>query len=117
MDFNQKLANDDIDVPDDFYNEQILFTKPEELMNIFEELQEINLDRIQKSQENEEILEKLKAVQKEQDEEWSKKISNQEILSRDIKNNYDAACIVLQELRRLNKQDDADAGQTATSKK
>ena len=44
-----QLANDDIDVPDDFYNEQILFTKPEELMNIFEELQEINLDRIQKS--------------------------------------------------------------------
>ena len=36
--FYEKLENDDIDVGDNFYNEEILFTKPKELMNIFEEL-------------------------------------------------------------------------------
>lgn len=47
--FDALLENDDIDVPEDFYDEQILFDDPKDLMTIFEELQEINLDRIQKS--------------------------------------------------------------------
>lgn len=55
--FDALLENDDIDVPEDFYDEQILFEDPNDLMTIFEELQEVNLDRIQKSQDNEQILE------------------------------------------------------------
>lgn len=51
--FDELLETDDVDVPDHFYDEDILFTKPKDLMDIFEELQEINLDRIQKSQDNE----------------------------------------------------------------
>lgn len=76
--FDKQLDNDDIDVPDDFYNEEILFKYPIELMEIFEDEQEINLDRIQKSQENEQIYELRKQQQKLKEEEIGKEISTQE---------------------------------------
>ena len=76
--FDKQLENDDIDVPDDFYNEEILFKYPIELMEIFEDEQEINLDRIQKSQENEQIYELRKQQQKLKEEEIGKEISTQE---------------------------------------
>lgn len=63
--FEKLLENDDIDVPDNFYDEEILFKKSDMLMSIFEDEQEINLDRILKSQENEQIFELRKQQQKE----------------------------------------------------
>lgn len=44
--FDKLLENDDIDVPDNFYDEEILFSRPSQLMTIFNDEQEINLDRI-----------------------------------------------------------------------
>ena len=36
--FDAQMATDDIDVPEDFYDEEILFDDPKQLMDIFEEL-------------------------------------------------------------------------------
>ena len=36
--FEALLENDDIDVDEDFYDEQVLFNEPDELLDIFEEL-------------------------------------------------------------------------------
>ena len=46
-----------IDVPDDFYDEDILFTDPNQLMEMFSDLEEANLDNIRKTQDIEEALE------------------------------------------------------------
>ena len=58
--FDQLLEEDKIDVPADFYDEQILFTKPEEMIEIFESLEEHNLGKIKKCQEIELNLEQEK---------------------------------------------------------
>ena len=34
--FNRRLDNDQIDVPGDFYEEEVLFKDPEELMSLFQ---------------------------------------------------------------------------------
>lgn len=72
-------------------------------MNIFEEQQEINLDRIQKQQENEQILELRKQQQKKMEEEIGNEISSQEALFHEIKGNIDVAQMVLAELKRENR--------------
>lgn len=52
--FEQLLAEDLIDVKDEnFYDEEILFDDPEQLMNIFSYLEEKNLAIIKKAQETE----------------------------------------------------------------
>ena len=51
--FYDLLAKDLIDVPEDYYDEKILFSEPEQLMEIFHNIEERNLEIIKKSQENE----------------------------------------------------------------
>ena len=49
-----------IDVPEDYYDEKILFSEPDELMEIFQSLEERNLEIIKKLQESESTLEARK---------------------------------------------------------
>lgn len=41
--FEKRLKADLIDVPDDFYEEEILYDKPEQLMEVFKDLEDKNL--------------------------------------------------------------------------
>lgn len=54
------LAEDKIDVPNDFYDEDILFDSPDQLIDIFSLLEEQNLKKIRACQDIEEGLEKEK---------------------------------------------------------
>lgn len=58
--FNDLLEQDLIDVPEDYYDEKILFSEPDELMEIFQSLEERNLEIIKKLQESESTLEARK---------------------------------------------------------
>ena len=62
--FNMLLKLDLIDVPRDFYEEELLFDEPERLMDVFTQLEEQNLQNISKTQEYDEALEKI--VQQEE---------------------------------------------------
>ena len=54
----EELLNADlIDVPEDYYDEPILFDNAEQLMQIFTSLEEKNLEIIKKSQDTEYSLE------------------------------------------------------------
>ena len=53
------LKLDLIDVPEDFYQEELLFNEPERLMEVFTQLEEQNLQNISKTQEYDEALEKI----------------------------------------------------------
>lgn len=61
--FDQLLAEDLIDVPEDYYEEAIQFTDPSDLSKIFSDLEERNLFLIHNRQEAEQSLEELKNEQ------------------------------------------------------
>jgi hypothetical protein len=54
------LKEDKVDVPNDFYDEEILFDGPDQLIDIFSLLEEQNLKKIRACQDIEEQLEKEK---------------------------------------------------------
>lgn len=58
--FEELLHADLIDVPEDFYDEPILFDTAEQLMHIFTSLEEKNLEIIKKSQDTEHTLDQKK---------------------------------------------------------
>lgn len=58
--FEQLLKLELIDVPKDFYYEELLFEEPERLMEVFTQLEEQNLQNVAKTQEIEESLEAMK---------------------------------------------------------
>ena len=56
------LMNEDlIDLPEDYFNEELLYTDPNELNEIFTQLEEKNLYLIHMSQELEQALEDQKS--------------------------------------------------------
>ena len=55
--FEEWLAAELIDVPEDYYEEPQLFEDPDQLMSIFTSLEEKNLEIIKKSQDTEYSLE------------------------------------------------------------
>lgn len=58
--FEQLLSEDLIDVPDDFYEDEILYDDPDQLLARFEYLEDANLKNVLKTQDIEESLEKNK---------------------------------------------------------
>ena len=58
--FEQLMGDDLIDLPDNFYDEDLYYTDPNDLNNIFSELEEKNLYLIHMSQEVEQSLETQK---------------------------------------------------------
>ena len=48
-----------IDVPSDYYRDELFFTKPQELMEIFQKLEDDNLSKIHEQQEMAVIYEAL----------------------------------------------------------
>lgn len=55
--FEKRLKQDLIDVPDDFYEEKIMFEEADDLMVVFKDLEDKNLTKILKTQETESQLE------------------------------------------------------------
>lgn len=53
-----------IDVPDDFYDDDILYDHPDQLMERFTSLEDANLKNVLKTQDIEESLEKLMQSEK-----------------------------------------------------
>lgn len=60
MKFEELLKDDLIDLPEDFYDEELLDTDPEYIPSIFGQLEDKNLKIIRRQQENEQILEQRK---------------------------------------------------------
>lgn len=58
--FEELLKDDLIDLPEDFYDEELLDTDPEYIPSIFGQLEDKNLKIIRRQQENEQILEQRK---------------------------------------------------------
>ena len=56
--FFDLLEKDLIDVPDDFYHDEILYDHPDQLLARFEYLEDANLKNVLKTQDIEESLEK-----------------------------------------------------------
>ena len=60
--FDDLLAEDKIDVPENFYEERLFREdEPEFLLDVFENLEEKNLDSIMKVGDNERVLENYKS--------------------------------------------------------
>jgi len=55
--FEMLFKEDLIDLPEDFFDEELFYTDPNDLNNIFSELEETNLYLIHMSQEVEQSLE------------------------------------------------------------
>ena len=58
--FESLMSENLIDVPNDFYKDDLPFNDPEKLNNIFTELEEENLFKIHSMAEKEQMLEKIK---------------------------------------------------------
>ncbi len=58
--FEQLMSENLIDVPKDFYKDDLPFNDPDKLNNIFTELEEENLFKIHSMAEKEQMLEKIK---------------------------------------------------------
>ena len=58
--FDLRLKFELIDLPEGFYEEEMLFEEPEKLMDVFTHLEELNLSSISKTQEIEQQLETMK---------------------------------------------------------
>jgi len=58
--FEMLFKEDLIDLPEDFFDEELFYTDPNDLNNIFSELEEKNLYLIHMSQEVEQSLENQK---------------------------------------------------------
>lgn len=58
--FDLRLKFELIDLPEGFYEEEMLFDEPEKLMDVFTHLEEQNLSSISKTQEIEQQLEIMK---------------------------------------------------------
>jgi hypothetical protein len=72
------LADDKVDVPDNFYEEELFSTDPKYLSDTFEVLEEKNLDIITKVGENEQTLDKLKTEYEEMQRLYKNKIGGLE---------------------------------------
>ena len=57
--FNQLMSLHLIDVPDDFYKDELQFKDHNQLKSIFNKLEQDNLKKISQMQENEQLLEAL----------------------------------------------------------
>ena len=58
--FNRRLANDQIDVPQDFYDEEVLFQDPEELMVLYSYLEDGNRKQIHETGDLQEEIDQQK---------------------------------------------------------
>ena len=58
--FEQLWEEDLIDIPEDYFNERLFYSDPNELSDVFSDLEEKNLYLIHQSQEVEQSLETLK---------------------------------------------------------
>lgn len=83
--FEAKLASDSIDVPPDFYDEDVLYDDPEELMVIYSYLEEQNRKKISDIDDiNEQIDE-----QKNREKEVRQRIGGEILVQEAIKEKYD----------------------------
>lgn len=85
------MQHDKIEVPNNYYDEPILFTHPEELMAIFEAHEQSNLEKIQQSQNLEESLEQEKQREIEVKLSLGREIATQEENKRKIEANIKRA--------------------------
>ena len=103
--FEQYYQDDYIDIPDpeSYYAEEILFNDPEQLMEIFTDLEEKNLKNIRKTQEYEEALEVQKKLEKDIQEEIGGKLKSREAAKREIQQQIIQANRTLDELKKASK--------------
>lgn len=102
--FEELLNADLIDVPEDYYDENILFKNSEQLMQIFTSLEEKNLEIIKKSQDTEYSLE----IKKQQELRTQKEIGGMINLlqhnAKELAEQIQQARLTLTELKKQNKQ-------------
>ena len=84
--FYDLLKLDLIELPEDFYEETLLFDEPERLMDVFTQLEEQNLTNISKTQEYEESLEKMKQKEIKTHKMIGGELEQQQAVKRDLEN-------------------------------
>ena len=98
--FEQLLELDLIDVPDDFYEDDILYTHPEQLLERLAELEDANLKNVTDTQEFEEGMERKLQFEKKIKEEIGGEILIQEGVKADLEMEIAKAEKELAEMKR-----------------
>ena len=100
--FEQLLEMDLIDVGDDFYDEEILFKDPNQLMEIYSLLEEQNLKKISECQDVELQLENQQQLDKEVRMVKGQQIKEQTDLRRETQDKIKEARAQLFELQKMS---------------
>lgn len=102
--FEELLNADLIDVPEDYYDEPILFEKGSQLMQILASLEEKNLEIIKKSQDTEYSLEIKKQQEMRTQRLIGGNITSLNQTAKDLEQQILQARLDLDELKKQNKQ-------------
>ena len=105
------LEMDLIDVGDDYYNEEILFSDPDQLMEIYSQLEEQNLKKINECQDIELQLELQQQLDKEVRQVKGDQIKAQLDLKRETQDKIKEAKAQLLELQKMNQLMQASSNQ------
>ena len=89
-----------VDVPDDFYEDEILYSLPEQLLERFTALEDANLKNVLDTQEFEEGMERKLQYEKKIKEENGGEILIQEGVRADLKQEIERAEKELAEMKR-----------------
>ena len=118
--FDNFLEHDKIDVPEDFYDEEILFESPNQLMDIYSYLEEQNLKKIKDQQDIEDQLEQEKIREMNVKAKIGGEIQVQEDSKRELESNIILAKQTLHELQKQSQMistSNANSGGAGSKKK
>ena len=98
--FNRRLDNDQIDVPGDFYEEEVLMKDPEELMGLYQYLEDGNRKQIDENGNIQEEIDQQKVRQIQNITQIGGEIDVQERAKKKLEDQIKVQEIVLNELRK-----------------
>ena len=101
--FLDLLKLDLIELPEDFYEENMLFEEPEKLMDVFTQLEEQNLTNISKTQELEESMEKMKQKEIRTHKTIGGELSQQQAVKKELETQILVSKMTLNELQKASR--------------
>lgn len=100
--FEQLWEEDLIDIPEDYFNERLFYSDPNELSDVFSDLEEKNLYLIHQSQEVEQSLETLKQQYENMKKDLGNQMRNNENDKMELDDKISEAKKNLNDLKRRN---------------
>jgi hypothetical protein len=114
--FLDLLKLDLIELPEDFYEENMLFEEPEKLMDVFTQLEEQNLTNISKTQELEESMEKMKQKEIRTHKTIGGELSQQQAVKKELETQILVSKMTLNELQKASRTTTVSASQGKKAK-